>query len=177
MRHVDILVGRFEIVVITVTGCRHTLLERLILPVSMHLDEVIEVIRLRDHTEVEERIETDEEMLASDIEIHYAEAEFHVRKEETVRQNAVRHHSADGVTATQSFVIDTLDEKRVHVVIHIEGRTTGDVVLRANAVSEGDSVDAVLVGIARHVVAEGEVELQVVITGCCLLTVRCVERR
>ena len=180
MRTVDIFGVRAEIVgelLLRIMVGFETLGERLVQTVRMASHEIVEVVRLRHDTEIEERVQADEEMLAADVEVHDAEAELDVGEGEAVSQNTVGHHTAYGVTATQSFVVHALDEERVHVVVHIERRLARDEVLQTETVCERDAVDAVLVRVARYVMAEGEVKLQVVVARCGLLTIGSVEGR
>ena len=142
----------------------------------MELHQLIHVVRLRYDTHIEERVQADEEMLATYIEVHYAEAELHIGERKAVGQYTVSHHAAHRVAATQSLVIHALDEQSVHVVVHVERTASGYIVLYTQPVSEGDAVDAVLILKARHVMAESEVELQVVVAGSSLLTIGGIER-
>ena len=177
MGHIDIL-RVVEIVLEALTFfivVIESIAERCVIYERVASDEFVQVIRLCDDTEVEEGVEPDIEMLPLDIEIDDTEAELDIGESKSVGEDAVGHHTADGVTAAESFVIDALDEKRVHIVVHIEGRASGDIVLRAEAIGEGNTVDAVLVGITGHIMAESEVELEMVVSRSSLLAVCGIE--
>ena len=109
-------------------------------------------------------------MLATNIKSNHLATELHIGICKAVGKDTVTHDTAQRVRTTQSLVHHTLDKQGIEVGVHIEWRLTCDIVLCTNAICESHSV-----AIDRYIVAEVEVELQVVVTRSSLLTVLSIE--
>ena len=121
---------------------------------------------MSDYTQIEEGSQTDIEVLATDVELSHFASELYIGIGKAVCQDTVAHDTAQGVSTSQSFVHHALDEEGVEVGVHIEWRTTCDIILCTNTIRESHAV-----AVDRHIMTESKIELQVVVPRCSLLSV------
>ena len=124
----------------------------------------IHVVRLQDHTHVHKRIQADIEMLPSDIKRHNLTSQFDIGKAYSIRKNTVAEHPSDGIATTQSLVNHTLHEQRIQIRVLIKRTLASYRVLHANTIRQHYPF-----GVKLHVMPEGGVQPQMIVTGRGLL--------
>jgi len=122
-------------------------------------------IRLCNKSEVKERVDTYIEMLFEQVKINYTEAELNIGISIAIGENTVAQDTPQRVASAQTFVEDTMDKESVEVGIEVIGAASDEDVLCADTVGEDDTV-----GVNGYIVAEGEIEAQMVESGGCLLS-------
>ena len=86
----------------------------------VHNHLLVKTVGLQNQAHIHERVQTDEEVFLSDVELADLEAELDVREGVALGGDTVAQDASTGVSAAQALIQHSLNKKIVVIVVEIE---------------------------------------------------------